>query len=175
MDFEDELAAVEKTKVRLAMRETRDALGETVRAAKDEAIAAAVIALPEYRSTHSIMAYVAFGSEVNPVGIMRAAAGDGKHVLIPDHFGLLEVSGSIATRVEADEADLVLVPGLAFDINGLRLGYGSGWYDRFITKLRPDVKLAGLAYEEQVVQNIPDEPHDLRLHIIVTDKRVIRS
>lgn len=175
MDFKEELAAVEKTKVRLVMRVTRDALGESARAAKNAAITEAIISLPEYRAAHAIMAYVAFGSEVDPAGIMSAARGDGKHVLIPDHFGLLEITGSIVQRVKAAEADLVLVPGLAFNANGLRLGYGGGWYDRFIAKLRPDVKLAGLAYEEQVVPSIPDEPHDLRLHILVTDKQVIRA
>lgn len=175
MDFEEELAAVEKTKMRLAMREARDGLSVMDRAAKNASLTIQVTSLPEYRAAHSIMSYVAFGSEADPAGIMNAAAEDGKHVLIPDHFGLLEVTGRTVKRVEADEADLVLVPGLAFDENGLRLGYGGGWYDRFITKLRPDVKLAGLAFEEQVVPNLPDEPHDLRLHILVTDKRVIRS
>ncbi len=175
MDFEDELAAVEKTKVRLAMREARDSLGEAARTAKNAAITNAVTSMPEFRAAHAVMAYVAFGSEVDAAGIMSAAATDGKLVLIPDHFGLLEVTGSIPKRVEAAEVDLVLIPGLAFDAKGLRLGYGGGWYDRFITKLRPDVRLAGLAYEEQVVQNVPDEPHDLRLYILVTDKRIIRA
>jgi 5-formyltetrahydrofolate cyclo-ligase len=175
MDFEEELAAVEKTKIRLAMRAARDSVNMMDRAAKNAALTVQVTALPEYRAAHAIMAYVAFGSEADPAGIMSAAAVDTKHVLIPDHFGLIEITGPTVKRVEAEEVDLVLVPGLAFDENGLRLGYGGGWYDRFITKLRPDVKLAGLAYEEQVVQHLPDEPHDLHLHILVTDKRVIRA
>lgn len=175
MDFENDMAAIEKTKIRLEMRGIRDAINERIRLKKDDDICTAILALPEYQSAAQIMTYVSFGTEVNPETAMHAAAAEGKRIMIPDHFGLIEVTGSFAKRAGATDIDMVFIPGLAFDENGHRLGYGGGWYDRFASKLRTGVKLAGLAYEEQVVRSLPAEPHDLRLDIIVTDRRIIRT
>lgn len=175
MDYEEELAAAEKTRIRLAMRATRDNLDYETRSSKNASIMERVMALDEFLAADSVMAYVAFGSEVDPGPAMRIAAGEGKRVMIPDFFGLLELTGVFAGRAEANEVDLVLVPGLAFDEKGNRLGYGGGWYDRFSTKLEKGVKLVGLAFEEQIVKELPSEPHDLLLNMIVTDSRVIKS
>lgn len=174
MDFEEELAAAEKTKIRLHMREIRDALDEETRAAKNAAITDKIMSLDEFKTADAIMAYVAFGSEADPEPVMRVAAGEGKRIMIPDFFGLLELTGTYAKHAEASEVDLVLIPGIAFDELGYRLGYGGGWYDRFSTKLHEGIKLVGLAFEEQIVREIPNEPHDLLLDLIVTDSRVIK-
>jgi 5-formyltetrahydrofolate cyclo-ligase len=174
MDFEEKLAAAEKTKLRLEMRGTRDALGEEARAAKNAAITGRIMSLEEYLSAEAIMAYVAFGSEADPEPCMRAAAGEGKRVIIPDFFGLLELTGVYVGRAEPSVVDLVLVPGIAFDERGYRLGYGGGWYDRLAPKLRADVKMVGIAFEEQIAPEIPYEPHDLLLDVIITDSRVIK-
>ena len=175
MDFDETLAAVEKTKFRLEMRETRDAISGQAMVQKNDEICRAILSLPEFRTADQIVSYVAFGSEVNPETAMHAAAAEGKRVMIPDHFGLIEVTGVFAKRADAEDVDFVLIPGLAFDENGHRLGYGGGWYDRFSSKLHRGVKLAGLAYEEQVVRSLPAEPHDLLLDIIITDRRIIRT
>ena len=174
MDFEEELADAGKTRIRLLMRETRDAIGPELRAAKNESITQTLLSLDEFREASSVMAYVAFGNEVDPAAAMRAASAEGKHVYVPDHFGLIDVTGVFARRAEPEDVDFRLIPGFAFDENGFRLGYGGGWYDKFSSKLREGVKLAGLAYEEQVVRSLPAEPHDLRLDLIITDERVIR-
>jgi 5-formyltetrahydrofolate cyclo-ligase len=174
MDFESEIAAAEKTKIRLDMREIRDAIDPELLRKKNDDICRALLSLPEYKAADNIMAYIAFGTEANPETAMHAAAAERRRIMVPDHFGLIEVTGVFAKRAKAEDIDLVLVPGLAFDENGYRLGYGGGWYDRFTTKLRNGVKLAGLAYEEQVVRSLPAEPHDLRLDMIITDRRIIR-
>jgi 5-formyltetrahydrofolate cyclo-ligase len=174
MDLEEELAAAEKTRIRLEMREVRDDLDEETRAIKNAAIADKIMSLDEFKAADAIMSYIAFGSEVDPEPAMRVAAGEGKRVMIPDFFGILELTGLYAGRAEPRELDLVLIPGIAFDIHGYRLGYGGGWYDRFSTKLHEGVKMVGLCFEEQVMPEIPNEPHDLLLDIILTDGRVIR-
>lgn len=174
MDFEEKLAAAEKTRIRMEMRETRDSLDDGARAAKNTAITERIMGLDEYRAADAIMAYVAFGSEVDPEPAMRVAAGEGKRVIIPDFFGLLELTGVYASRAKAFEVDLVLVPGIAFDKRGYRLGYGGGWYDRLAPKLHEKVKMVGIAFEEQIVREVPDEPHDLLLDLIITDSRVIK-
>ncbi len=175
MDFEEELAAAEKTRLRLEMRETRDALDEETRAAKSAAITERIMSLDQYRNAEAIMAYIAFGSEVDPAPAMRVAAGEGKRVMIPDFFGIIELTGVYAGRAEATDVDLVLIPGIAFDERGYRLGYGGGWYDRLSTKLREGTKKVGIAFEEQIVRTIPNEPHDLLLDLVITDSRVIKS
>jgi 5-formyltetrahydrofolate cyclo-ligase len=69
--------------------------------------------------------------------------------------------------------DLVLVPGVAFDAEGRRLGYGGGFYDRLLPLMRPDVARVAGAYEEQIVDRVPTAAHDQRVPCIVTPGRVI--
>jgi 5-formyltetrahydrofolate cyclo-ligase len=68
----------------------------------------------------------------------------------------------------------VLLPGAAFDHRGNRLGYGGGYYDRLLARLKKKLPLVALAYEEQIVDSLPAEPHDIKVDMIVTDERVIR-
>lgn len=65
--------------------------------------------------------------------------------------------------------DVVIVPGIAFTASGDRLGQGGGWYDRFLTRIRPDCMTIGVGFEPQLVDSIPTEPHDRRLDLVVTD------
>ena len=81
---------------------------------------------------------------------------------------------SEAPRLDALAIDAVLVPGVAFDRAGHRLGYGGGYYDRLLPSLRRDCLRVGLAYDEQVVDELPAEEHDVRLHAVVTPTRLLR-
>lgn len=65
--------------------------------------------------------------------------------------------------------DVVIVPGTAFTVDGHRLGQGGGWYDRFLPTVRPDCFTIGVGFAPQIVAELPLEPHDVRLHAIVTD------
>ena len=69
---------------------------------------------------------------------------------------------------------MVLVPGLAWDIRGYRLGYGGGYFDKALAGLSGDVTLVGLSFELQLMPKIPSETHDKPVHILVTEERVIR-
>ncbi|NLG83265.1 MAG: 5-formyltetrahydrofolate cyclo-ligase [Firmicutes bacterium] len=77
---------------------------------------------------------------------------------------------SIARRA----LDVVVVPGVGFDRRGYRLGYGAGYYDRFLRTVRPDCFKVGLAYACQMVPVLPAEAHDLRLDAVVTEEGVFR-
>ena len=79
-----------------------------------------------------------------------------------------------APRVLLDSVDAVLVPGVAFDETGARLGYGGGYYDRLLPQLRPDCKTIGISYDEQLLTSIPGEAHDVAVSIVVTPTRVLR-
>lgn len=76
---------------------------------------------------------------------------------------------------EADPADIdaILIPGLAFDLQGRRLGRGGGFYDRFLPRLRPDAWRIGICWESQIVDEVPVEPHDQRVYTVVTEARLI--
>ncbi len=78
---------------------------------------------------------------------------------------LLVMPGSISP----DVLDVVVVPGLAFTRDGRRLGQGGGHYDRFLPRLRPSCVTVGVGFAEQLVDDLPTEPHDVRLDMIVTD------
>ncbi len=65
------------------------------------------------------------------------------------------------------------MPGTAFDPEGNRIGYGAGFYDKLLSRLRKKVPLIAIAFEEQMVDPIPSEPHDVKVHKIVTNARVI--
>ncbi|MEM2282195.1 MAG: 5-formyltetrahydrofolate cyclo-ligase [Candidatus Hadarchaeales archaeon] len=92
-------------------------------------------------------------------------------------FGIPEPKPECYRWVEPEELDLVLVPGICFDLEGRRLGYGYGYYDTFLSGLRsvnPACVSVGLAYEFQVVERLPDGPNDQRVDIIVTEEFVRR-
>lgn len=90
-------------------------------------------------------------------------------------FGILEPKPdlrSLAERsVEVEQIDLAMIPAVAFDRRGARLGHGFGYFDRLLSKMRSDASLIGVAFECQIVEHIPVEPHDIRVHRVVTEKR----
>jgi 5-formyltetrahydrofolate cyclo-ligase len=92
----------------------------------------------------------------------------------PGHFGLREpLPGLCGPSVPPDILDLVIVPGVAFDPAGQRLGRGEGYFDRFLSQLRPDIPIVALAFDFQILKVLPHEPHDQPVHQIVTETRHI--
>lgn len=100
---------------------------------------------------------------------MVATRFPGWDALRPGALGILVPP---STEACADEVDLVLVPGLAFSIRGARLGYGAGYYDRWLAAHRLAIRV-GLCFEYQVLERIPVAPHDEALDYLVTDRRLI--
>jgi 5-formyltetrahydrofolate cyclo-ligase len=74
--------------------------------------------------------------------------------------------------ITLDDIDLVIMPGAAFDSSCNRLGYGAGYYDILLSKRKKKIPIIALAYEEQLVDSIPSEKHDVRVDMIITDKRI---
>ena len=94
----------------------------------------------------------------------------GQHDLQPGKFGVPEPQGKIA--VSPEELDLILVPGVAFDCKGGRIGYGSGYYDRILA-VCANARFFGLAYTFQLIEKIPEEKHDIRLDFLATEGEMI--
>src|SRR3989338_3616519 len=90
----------------------------------------------------------------------------------PKTFGILEPKESYQREFNPDKLDIVIVPGIAFDKNGHRIGYGYGYYDRFLKTIRKETLKIGLAYDFQLIEKIPEERHDVPVDIILTEKEI---
>lgn len=104
---------------------------------------------------------------INQVGELEAVKYGGDNSLTPGSYGILEPRGE---AVQPNDVDAVLVPGLVFDGKGYRLGYGKGYYDRFLSTLPKKVFICGVCYEFQVVDNVCPHENDIPMHWVVTDK-----
>jgi 5-formyltetrahydrofolate cyclo-ligase len=102
---------------------------------------------------------------------------DFERELAPGAFDVPEPKPEYRRPVSPRECDLIVVPGIAFDLHGHRLGFGGGYYDRLlreIASLRLGIPFVGLAYELQVLDSLPHTGHDVAVHILVTEGRVRR-
>jgi 5-formyltetrahydrofolate cyclo-ligase len=171
--------------------------GETDRDASSRAIQSRVIALPEFVAATSILTYIGVRTEVatdaivteavrrqkrvaapyvTPEGL-RAAFIEGKGDLVPARFGLVEP----ADRIKQDplrncmpaEVDLFVVPGLAFDRSGGRVGFGRAYYDRLLAQAKPQALFVAVCFHAQLVPTVPMVEHDIPMHLIVTERETI--
>ncbi len=166
-------------------------------AEKSAAILNKLISLEEWRRAGTIMAYVDFRNEVQTGELIRHCLAGGKRVsvpitdiagkvltpseilhypddLVPGAWGILEPAPGCVRPVDPRDLDMVVVPGVAFDLNGDRLGYGGGFYDRFLPRTRPGTVFLAPAFELQIMDNVYPGPHDCPVHILVTEQRVLR-
>ena len=184
---------VRKIRVRKGMIAQRRALSAEAIEKSGEAIRSRIVGLPEYAEARVVHCYVsAKSNEVDTRRLISDALEEGKRIVVPvtnvrgrrlDHseivsldelepgvFGLSEPKEETKRFVGIDEMDLVIVPGLAFDPRGHRIGFGGGFYDRFLSEVRAP-KIA-LAYSFQVLEAIEVDRHDVKMDKIVTDERV---
>ncbi len=184
----------EKSRIRDEINRKRNALARDEAESKSTAIAASLAKTAEYKDAKAVMFYAAKGKEVQTAMIVEAALREGKTVLLPitnmekkeieasvienygsdlkkGAFGIMEPKQKMAF----DEAQIsaIIVPGIAFDTEGHRLGYGHGFYDKLLHRLTNAVKI-GLAYDFQIMDKLPRESHDEKMDIIVTENRIIR-
>jgi len=158
-----------------------------------------IISLETFKKSGIIMAYMDFRNEVATMDLIRFCITHDKKVVLPriersetglkdiyayeindvlsdtepGSYGIMEPVRKAENLVSPDKIDIVLVPGVAFSENRYRLGYGAGYYDRFLKKVRADCIKIGMAFEFQVLEKIPAEEHDVPLDIIITERRII--
>ena len=189
---ERHLRTVAKRELRSRMRQVRGVLPASAAAARSSAATERALALPELQGARVLVGFSAIHKELDPAALLAAARAQGKRVglprvvgellelhevsapeeLVEGTFGVLEPPAS-APRIEPTEVDLVLVPALAFDARGHRIGYGRGFYDRLLPQLTRAFRV-GLAYDFQLLAELPDDPHDVPMQCVVTDKRSLR-
>jgi 5-formyltetrahydrofolate cyclo-ligase len=182
---------MDKAELRARMRAIRDAIAPEERAARADAMQRRLLSLPGVAGAGGVLVFHAFGSEIPTRGVVAAFRARGATVLLPVvRDGRMHTAAwTEATELEragpgfmqpaggepADPAsiDLVVAPGLAFDMDGHRLGYGGGFYDRFLAALHRRALRVGVGYDEQLVDAIPHDDHDVPLHAVVTDARTV--
>ncbi len=180
-----------KNLIRQSHRERRKGLTPNLRKEKSEAIRSRLEALDEFKSAEKILVFLSKDDEVDTHGLVQDALDQARKVFAPrvdgeelliypikswddleqGDFGILEPALHPDSTHPA-EMDLILVPGLAFDKKGHRLGYGKGFYDRLL-KATKGLKV-GLAFDEDLIEELPAEEHDVPLDLIVTDSSLIR-
>jgi len=183
-----------KRSIRRDVIERRDALSSEERAARSVRIADRALELPEIDRATTVMAFWSFGSEVETAPLLERLHAAGKRVVLPRvegedvvavvyetgdevlaaSFGAMEPTGSVT--VEPGDVDVVVTPGVAFDREGSRIGYGGGFYDRFLPRTRADVAAIAIAFGLQVVDEpLPRGGFDRPVDAIVTEDEVIRT
>jgi len=151
-----------------------------------------LIAASEFKAATSLALYSPIRNEVFTEKLFEAARTRGKRVayprmrgdhldflvverleaLVPGRMGVLEPAGG--EMVPPEDLDLMVLPGVGFDRHGHRLGYGRGYYDRLLGHAPRRPLLAGLAFEEQVVERLPRDPHDVCIDLLVTEMHLWR-
>jgi 5-formyltetrahydrofolate cyclo-ligase len=147
----------------------------------------------EYRQAWSVAVYASIHHEVDTGLIVQTALESGKKVAFPavvEHrlvfrqvkadssmksgvFGILEPCTDCRV-FPPDEVDVFVLPGIAFDLKGERIGYGKGFYDKTLHRMEGEGRLVGMCYDFQLVDEIVGEPHDVKMDLIITEKRVVR-
>ncbi|BDT95767.1 5-formyltetrahydrofolate cyclo-ligase [Nocardia sputorum] len=109
-----------------------------------------------------------------PPGPLSWAEYTGSNGLRRARYGLLEPSGAVLPPSAVGRADLILVPALAVDLRGVRLGRGAGYYDRTLSAARPDARLVAVVRDDELLDRLPEEPHDLRMGWALTPRGGLR-
>ena len=184
-----------KSELRQKYRGLRQAMPQEIKMQKDEAIAAQVRRLWQYQRNAVLLIYVSTAIEVDTFRIIRQAIADGKRVAVPrcvpdsrnmefyyidstdelspGMFGVLEPDENPDRLYKESEGGLCIVPAFSYDWNGYRLGYGKGYYDRFLSRFEGN--MVGICYSECVQRSLPHGRYDRPVELLVTESYLRRT
>lgn len=183
----------EKAQLRLKMINIRTSLSTNEVQTKSNRIIDQIIRLPQYSKAETLLVYLPFKNEIDTKPLIEKSWRDNKSILVPvcqpekklllsdlysfteleeNKYGILEPAKEHQRPTSHEKIDLAIIPGVAFDYSGYRLGYGGGYYDRFLDNLLPDCTKIGLVFDFQLIDKVPTELHDTRVDIILTESRI---
>ncbi len=183
--------AERKAELRGRMRALRASIPPVERTRMSGMIEARLFEVPAIADARSVLVFLSFGSEVDTAGIVGRLVEDGRRVAVPfvahdemhaasyrpgdpvvgSTYGAKEPAGR--RIVPPGDIDLVVSPGLAFDRSGYRLGYGGGYFDRFLRRTRHGCVRTGIAFDLQVLDDVPHGHEDERIGLLITDRDTI--
>jgi 5-formyltetrahydrofolate cyclo-ligase len=173
-----------KKELRSMIRAQKRAMTEEMICRKSEDLTRQFLETEQYRSARSIYGYLPYNQEVRTVPMLEQAMRDGKRVAVPKCYGdemrfiymddLIKVEKGYANipepiadePVAQDPTALVLMPGMAFTKDGKRMGYGGGFYDKFLAS-EPDHPTVALCYDFQMVEDLPTEDYDIPVDCVL--------
>lgn len=185
--------AMNKKEMRALICTRVSEIPENERRTQDAAIYEDAISLPEWKAARNVFVYVGVGCEVSTGKLIEKFISDGKRVCVPlcrgkgemdavriaspdslkpGHYGIPEPQ-ECGEKVHPEELDIIIVPGVAFGLDGTRLGRGAGYYDRFLNRAVKAKRIA-LCREAALCETVPTETHDEKVHIIVSERRIIK-
>jgi len=186
---------ISKIEIRKAALASRSLLSPVEVREKSTSIISSVVSLPQFILAELILGYASYGNEVRTHALIESAWGLNKGVYLPKvcqqevlldvyrvhtwldlkrgYKGLLQPKRGCEQLSDVQRLDLVFVPGVAFDTQGNRLGHGKGFFDRLLSQLLPTTVVVGLAFDCQIVPFLPREKHDVLMHMVVTETRII--
>lgn len=155
-----------------------------------------IMELPQFMNFKNIMLYISFNNEVDTHSLATWCLDNGKTVIAPyciqkqrkivpfeinnlsndltkSTFGVMEPKHNILKEATLHNIDLIIVPGVIFDINCNRIGFGAGYYDRFLCKKSKNTVTIGIAYDYQIIDSVPTDKYDVPLDFVITEKRII--
>lgn len=185
-----------KSEIRQRALAKRDALKEKGHSKKSAAIMKRLFAFANFLESRIVLFYMGHNSEVDTEPMVRKAMEIEKVVALPlidtkerqivpfkidnldrevqpGYRGIREPIPQLCKQIPAQYINLAIIPGVAFDERGGRIGYGTGFYDRFIPQLDITTRKIALTFECQIVSQIPMEPHDRYIDILITEKRIV--
>lgn len=181
-----------KTQLREHILAKRNALSLERRTALSKTIIQNVIALPAYQHADILFCYLHFGSEVMTTNLIAHALQNGKCVALPrverknhmqfyrydetislikNRFGIDEPDVQKTQKITPQKNSFMIVPGVVFDQHNYRIGYGKGFYDRYLAQF-PALQTCGIAFSCQNIDEIPHEKHDKALNWVITENAI---
>jgi 5-formyltetrahydrofolate cyclo-ligase len=183
-----------KKEIRSTILKKRNSMNFSKVLEKSKRIKEQVFHMHEFKDAKTILFYISYDNEVYTHEMIKESLKIKKQVVVPkidmdNHmilcssltqwddlligaYNILEPRQEYLNEVPPETIDLIVIPGIAFDEHGNRIGHGMGYYDRLLKKKNNAHRL-GLAFEVQIVENIPTESHDVKVEKIVTEERII--
>lgn len=185
---------MDKNLIREEILDIRSKLGKDEHEKKSEKIVNKLMTSEFYKNASNIMVYISFKNEIDTHEFIKKAIEDGKNIFVPitipegkrlkpshlksfdeleiGFYNILTPKEEFIRYKDPKTIDLIIVPGLGFDTSGYRVGFGGGYYDRFLSSL-PETPKVSIAFDFQILDKVPKESFDIPVDYIYTEKRAI--
>jgi 5-formyltetrahydrofolate cyclo-ligase len=186
-----------KREIRKNILSIRNNLNDFEISEKSSKVTNKLISMKEFKKSETVFIYMDFKKEVKTDQIIKILFDENKQVVVPwtdtvnteiipmkitnlendltiSSFGYLEPKKENAIEVKVEDIDLIIVPGVVFDEKLNRIGFGKGYYDKVLIRKRESTPAIAIAYEFQVLDEIPHEAHDVKMDFIITESNTYR-
>lgn len=191
----NEKLQADKKQMREMVLARRDAMLPAARAVASHAIVEKICALPQYRQANVVLIYMGFGSEIETQALLERVLADAKTVVLPrvdraSQSLILHVVRNVSELVTSKwgirephvaapsmpihAIEFMLMPGVAFDRSGNRLGYGRGYYDKLLSAASPALARLAAGFACQIVDAVPVGPNDQKTDMIITENEIVK-